>query len=147
MKKQRKQKERKESSSAIQRFWYSRASLFLFCGLFLFAAFSVVKEAVLRIERQQEIAQLENEIIRLQERNVRTEDMITLLNSSAKQEKLLRSKLGVQKQGEEVVFFPGDRMEQEKAFETPDAEIIKEEVQVTSNPEKWMNYFLGKYNQ
>lgn len=136
-----------QKGSRLSIFWKGRSSLLILIIVFVFVSVSVLKEAVLRIERQQEVVQLEEEIARLEGRNTRIGDAITVLNSSSKQDKLSRTKLGVQKPGEKVVFFPGDYVQQDQVYETTEAEAVEAVVPVESNPEKWMHFFLGKYNE
>lgn len=141
------QQPQEHKGSRLSIFWKGRSSLLILMIVFVFVSVSVLKEAVLRIERQQEVVQLEQEIARLEGRNTRIGDAITVLNSTSKQDKLSRTKLGVQKPGEQVVFFPGEYVGQEQVYETTDAEAVQAVVPVDSNPEKWMHFFLGKYNE
>lgn len=137
----------KDQGSWLARFWSGRSSLIVLIAVFAFISVSVLKEGVLRIERQQEIVALEGEIARLESRNTRIRDAITVLNSSSKQDKLSRTKLGVQNPGEKVVFFPGDQVQPEQVYDTSDADAVQAVVPEQSNPEKWVNYFMGQYNQ
>jgi cell division protein FtsB len=140
-----KKKNNQEKDHWLSIFWRSRSSLLVLLAVFVFVSVSVLKEAVLRVERQQEIVELESEIARLESRNARIGDAITVLNSSSKQDKLSRTKLGVQRPGEKVVFFPGDQVQPDQVYETPGAESVEAITPEKSNPEKWMHYFMGQY--
>lgn len=76
---------------------------------------------------RQDIATLENDIQTL-------ENQIIYFQSDSYKEKMLRAKLNLQKEGEQVVVITPE----------PKTEIVPEESgKKLTNPEKWYKYFFG----
>lgn len=109
--------------------------------VFLLVLFSVSlgKEITRRVEVNQEIGSLEDEIQQLESRNAELNDLLAYLNTSALVEKEARLKLGLQKDGEKVLVIPGVGGDAAHLSEVQHQEIQE----AIPNPQKWWRYFFN----
>lgn len=137
-------KKRTREQNKYATFWKSRAFVVLLMVVVVFISISVVQELIRRVNTQYDIAQLEEEVARLESRNSQISDVIALLNTSTTAEKEARVKLNHQQPGENVVMFPERRQDNEIVL--PDSDhidyILINDYQ--SNPSKWFDFFWEK---
>jgi cell division protein FtsB len=129
------------------RVWGSRGFVVVLIAVNGFLGISVFKEVLRRMETQQEITEMQEEVARLETRNTELQDLIALLNTSSAQEKQARVKLSVQRPGEQVVMLPGQRQEPEIVLPNADRIDYLPVSDYTSNPEKWFHFFWDKIDK
>lgn len=116
----------------------SKLTLVVGLCLVLFAFVSFGRELYRRIEVNQEISRLEQQIRELESRKTRLTNLIEYFESPLFQEQEAREKLGLAKPGESVVIVPGTNASttvQENDSDEPSATK-------TPNPKKWWQYFF-----
>ncbi|OGY85431.1 MAG: hypothetical protein A2233_02440 [Candidatus Kerfeldbacteria bacterium RIFOXYA2_FULL_38_24] len=129
--------------------WQSRAFVFLLGLLFIFVAISLIKEVIRRQVTQREISALEQEVARLTQQNVEIGDIIALLQTSSHQDEEARTKLGLQKEGEHMVMLPNNSLPSQNGSlpdEFNQLELSTAPQKEVGNPQKWLEFFLNKYN-
>lgn len=109
-------------------------------SLVIIISFPIFKNYVKRKNLDQEIAGLEAQIAEYQQDNQELEKIVRYLKSEQSVEEKARLNLGLKKEGEEVVVIaqedhPGSVIE----AMTPPQPVIE-----SSNPQKWLDYFLKK---
>lgn len=119
---------------AVQQVLFSR--LFILVGVVLlgFILVGIAKGAVKEYRVDQEIEALEKEITSLEKENTNFSQLITYLQSDAFVEQEAKRKLGLRREGEQVVVIP------QRGTSGTGAENKTNDV---SNFVKWWQYFFG----
>lgn len=100
----------------------------------LYAFFTVGRLAYKNYQFNLEEAQLRDEVLTLEVEIQDLKNQIVYYQSDSYKEKMIRAKLNLKKDGEEVIVITPE----------PDAEIVTEELEDTrTNPQKWLSYFFG----
>lgn len=112
-------------------------------AILIFLGVSLSKEIVRRLEISQRIQNLKSEINEVEEKNIELSDLIDYLESESFRERELRLKLGMRKEGEEVIILPKNlNTNGEEEGEATPEEVLKNVNQ--SFPQKWWDYFFKK---
>src|SRR3990167_2622157 len=133
--------QRSDSVFWAKRLWKSKVFLLLSSALIVVFLVALSKEIARRVEVNQEVTSLQDEITQLESRNAELDQLIAYLNTDARYEKEARIRLGLQKPGESVLVVP----EQETAAaaaalaETADDAGAYADV---GNPRRWWYYFF-----
>ncbi|OGY79915.1 MAG: hypothetical protein A3B74_01535 [Candidatus Kerfeldbacteria bacterium RIFCSPHIGHO2_02_FULL_42_14] len=129
---------RPQQRSFFYTFWHSR--FFVVCALvfLVFILLSLGKVINRRAQVKNELHVLEAEITQLEQQNTDLERMIAYMNTDARVERESRSKLGLQKPEESVLFVPSQVMPvlTSEPLKTQDNADV-------SNPRKWWGYFFS----
>lgn len=100
----------------------------------LYAFYTVGRLAYKNYQFNLEEAQLREDVARLEVEIQDLKNQIVYYQSDSYKEKMIRAKLGLKKEGEEVIVITPE----------PEAEKVdNEEVDTRTNPEKWLAYFFG----
>ena len=116
------------------RFVQFTGSIFL-----IFLLFFLGQKLYKKYQINQEIAQLQEEIARLQSKNQDILKVIEYLKTAEYKERQARSLLGLQKEGEFAVALPGGEEEQIAGSQTNQSQNTS-----SSNFVKWWHYFFSK---
>jgi cell division protein FtsB len=117
--------------------------LFIVTGLavLIFLGVSIGKELTRKVEVTQRVSSLKNEIASLEKRNTELSDLINYLNSESYREREARLKLGLKKEGEQVIIIPNSSLEnQQEATDSSGQSTETKDSQ--SAAKKWWNYFF-----
>lgn len=127
----------KKADNFWQRIFYSQ--LLIFIGIFFIILFSVgiSKRVARKHQIDREIKQLQSEVDKLSSNGKDLNELLSYLNSDDFLEEEARTKLGLKKEGEQVVIIHN----KPKEFQTDNKpnEIMP---QKKNNPQKWYNYFF-----
>lgn len=117
--------------------------LFLALG---FATSLLVKATLTKQSAEQELAELRQEVEKLQARKLDLAELLEYAATDDFAEKEARRRLNLQKEGEEVVVVFSEKSETQTTDVnknlSPEALQAKAQHQLT-NPEKWWRYFFG----
>ncbi len=141
MPKTRKRKSRStQKKISVKALLRSRAVLVFVVFGIIVIGISLTKQIIRKVEINQQITGLEEEIALLDEQNADLNGLLDYFNSSSFQEKEARKKLGLKDESETVVMLPDTSI-------VPDAggiEVVAEQPEeVVSNPKKWHRYFFN----
>ena len=121
---------------------WRHSGLFVFgCILLIFFSISFIREAVRNYEIDKEVATLEQEIAKLENKNVELASVVQYLNTDLYREKEARLRLNLQESGEKVVAVPDDYLGNDFAADDNSGEHSSADRR--SNPLRWWNYFFG----
>lgn len=101
----------------------------------LYMLFTVGRLAYKNYQLNRQESELEADVVALQVEIQDLKNQIVYYQSDSYKEKMLRAKLGLKKEGEEVVVITPEPEVEEVVIETEDSK--------KSNPEKWMSYFFS----
>ncbi|MBW6431938.1 septum formation initiator family protein [Patescibacteria group bacterium] len=101
----------------------------------LYMLFTVGRLAYRNYQLNQEEAELRESVIALENEIQDLKNKIIYFQSDSYKEKMLRAKLNLKKEGEEVVVIMPE----------PEVEVVAatDEYQKKTNPQKWSHYFFG----
>lgn len=122
--------------SAWERFAYARIVHLVIAALLLVVVVSFGREVARRYAISRELNGLKAQAEDLQKQKSQLSDMIDYFQSPLFQEQEARTKLGLAKPGESVVFVPLTSTTQSQT-------VSQEPQQSISNPLKWWLYFFG----
>jgi len=107
----------------------------VFClFIFIFIIFSLAKGTIKKYKVNSEIEQLKKEIVQLDKQNQEFGQLINYLNSDTFIEQEAKLKLGLKKEGENLVIIPEKELNVEKKAAMQEQNL--------SNPAKWWSYFF-----
>lgn len=135
----------KKPKSFWQRILYSQVIIFI--GIFFIIIFSIgiSKRMARKSQINKETQELQAEIGRLAENGKELNDLLAYLNSNDFLEEEARTKLGLKKDGEQIVIINNSNSNKSEDAKTnnssPRVYRSAEPVQ-KSNPEKWRDYFF-----
>ena len=115
----------------------SKFSIIFGVFILVFISVSLAKEIVRRYEVSKEIKELEQEIVTLESRNAELDELIAFFNTEEFLEKEARTRLNLQKPGEQVMIIPDVQMAEEQE-EKASLELS------LSNPAHWWNHFFAE---
>lgn len=121
----------------------SKLTLAIGIILVLFAFVSFGRELYNRIQVNQEISRLEQQVRELESRKTRLTNLIEYFESPLFQEQEAREKLGLAKPGESVVVVPTTNTSPTASASGTD-ETTGSEI---ANPKKWWQYFFDQQPQ
>jgi len=113
--------------------------------LIFFAAYSLIGIVYKNYTVNKQIRSIDDEIKRLEEDNLEKQSEILYYNTDAYTEKLLREKLGYQKEGERIYALPRQDPEREKLIR--EQQKYQEKEDGKPNIIKWYEFFFKKDNQ
>lgn len=130
----------KKPKNFWQRILYSQ--IIIFAGVFFIILFSIgiSKRIARRHQINKETQQLQDEIDRLSANGKELNELLAYLNSDDFLEEEARNKLGLKKDGEQIVII-NNKSEDIKT--NRDLSKSPAESRQKSNAEKWRDYFLG----
>jgi len=117
--------------------------LFIVTGIavLIFLGVSIGKELTRKVEVTQRVTSLKNEIASVAKKNTELSDLINYLKSESYREREARLKLGLKKEGEQVIIIPNTSLENEQ--ETADTlDQSSETKDSQSAAKRWWNYFF-----
>lgn len=119
------------------------SKLFIITGfaVLIFMGVSLSKEVVRRVEISSRVSSLENEISSLEEKNADLSELIAYFKSESYREREARLKLGLEKEGEQVIILPKDSLTN-KAFGINSDQSGPGSKNETPAQNKWWNYFI-----
>jgi cell division protein FtsB len=107
----------------------------VFClFIFIFIIFSLAKGTIKNYKVNSEIEQLRKEIVQLDKQNQEFGQLINYLNSDTFIEQEAKLKLGLKKEGENLVIIPEKELNVEKKAAMQEQNL--------SNPARWWSYFF-----
>ncbi|OGY41205.1 MAG: hypothetical protein A2Y82_02065 [Candidatus Buchananbacteria bacterium RBG_13_36_9] len=107
----------------------------VFClFIFIFIIFSLAKGTIKNYKVNSEIEQLKKEIVQLDKQNQEFGQLINYLNSDTFIEQEAKLKLGLKKEGENLVIIPEKELNVEKKAAMQEQNL--------SNPARWWSYFF-----
>lgn len=107
---------------------------YFWLAIVLYMIFSVGRLAYKNYQFNMEEAQLRQDVSSLQNEIQDLKNQIVYYQSDSYKDKMIRTKLNMQKEGEKVVVIPP----------SPEAEEVTEKPkEVLNNPQKWLRYFFG----
>lgn len=114
---------------------------FVFFSLFavIFLGYATSRELWRRIKLEQEIRMAEEEIAYFEKQNQSLEQTLDYFNSSLWEEKQLRDRLNLRKEGETEIILP----RAEKSRE-PEKIVFSENEEEEPSPWLWWNYFFTR---
>ncbi len=115
----------RRGNSGVKYFWLA---------VVLYIIFSVGRLAYKNYQLNLEEANLKQDVAQLQVEIQQLKNQIVYFQSDSYKDKMIRSKLNMQKEGEKVVVIP----ESPKITEVSDKSKEK-----LNNPQRWMRYFFG----
>jgi cell division protein FtsB len=119
------------------------SKLFIITGfaVLIFMGVSLSKEVVRRVEISSRVSSLENEISGLEEKNAGLSDLIAYFKSESYREREARLKLGLEKEGEQLLILPKDSLANDGLGANSDQSgtAAKNEALPAS---QWWNYFF-----
>lgn len=122
---------------------HSRFFLIFSIVLMVLLSISVIKELIRRTEINREITQMSAEITALNNNNQELSALVDYFNSSAFQEKEVKTRLNLKASGEKVVFLSNT---DKNSINFNINSEVSNETKVSSasanNPQKWLNYFF-----
>jgi len=127
---------RRERKSILPDLIFSKFFLIVFVVLFVVVLFALAKGTIKSHKVNGEIADLENDIKRLENENQEFTQLIDYLETDSYIEQEAKITMGYKKEGENLVIIPSEE------FNTADKQT--EEVDNKSNPAKWWAYFFVK---
>ena len=107
-------------------------------GIIVFGV-SLTQSVIRKVEVQQQIDELEQEIAILEQQNGELDELMSYLGSSQFQDKEARKKLGLQESGEQVVVIQQEDSVLTTVVSPPEPEAAPE----PTNPQKWRAYFFN----
>jgi len=122
---------------------HTRLFLIFSIVLVVLLSISVIKELIRRTEINREINLMSAEITALNDNNQELSTLVDYFNSSAFQEKEVKTRLNLKANGEKVVFL--SNTDKNSINFNINAEAINEnnvDSVNTNNPQKWLNYFF-----
>ncbi|MFH1366602.1 MAG: septum formation initiator family protein [Patescibacteria group bacterium] len=119
------------------------SKLFIITGfaVLVFMGVSLSKEVVRRVEISTQVSSLENEISSLEKKNSDLSELIAYFKSESYREREARLKLGLEKEGEQMIILPKDYLinsAQGVNSGTEGSDLINE----APASQKWWNYFF-----
>lgn len=129
-----------EQTSLKKRFFGSRLFLFILFGIALVVAIGYARAYYQDYKIKQEIKSLQNEVNSLQQKKIKTIDLLKYVSSSSYVEDQARIELNMKKPGENVLFLNNSL--DEKNQKNLDRNI--DSGQFMANPVKWFYYFIHK---
>lgn len=104
-------------------------------AIVLYMLFTVGRLAYKNYQLNLQEAQLSSDIVALENEIQDLKNNIVYFQSDEYKDKMLRARLNLKKEGEEVVVITP----------SPVAEVVTEEVELPkTNPQRWLWYFFGK---
>ena len=114
---------------------FSKFSLIFCLLLFLLILFSLAKGTIKKYKVNTEIEQLQEEISNLENQNQQFGQLIKYLNSDIFIEQEAKLKMGLKKEGENLVVIPDNELQVKN-------EVAKQ-TENKINPLKWWDYFFN----
>lgn len=136
-------RKQKKPKSFWQKIFYSQ--IIIFVGIFFIIIFSIgiSKRMVRRHQINQETEQLQTEIEKLEANSKDFNNLLIYLNSNEFIEEEARTKLGLKKDGEQIVIINNNnRSDDIKKISSSSRIYRPAEFTEKSNPEKWRDYFF-----
>lgn len=132
----------KKPRSFWQRIFYSQ--IIIFIGIFFIIIFSIgiSKRMMRKNQINKETEQLRAEIERLEANSKDLNDLLAYLNSNDFIEEEARTKLGLRKDGEQIVIINNNKSNNTKAINSSPKVYRPATSKEKSNPEKWRDYFF-----
>lgn len=130
-----------DQQSSVRRFFASRSFLIFVIILLASFAFGFARAYFQDYKVRQEIRQLESEVKQLENKKIKSMEILNYVASDRYVEDTARTEMNLKKPGEHVLFIENDENTQgaERQFdqESTDGQNI-------SNPLKWVYYFIHK---
>ncbi|MFH1565208.1 MAG: septum formation initiator family protein [bacterium] len=133
----------KKPKSFWQRIFYSQ--IIIFAGVFFIIIFSIgtSKRIARKNQINKETEQLQAEIDRLLSNGKELNELLSYLNSNDFLEEEARTKLGLKKDGEQIVIINNNRSKDAETANNLSKIYHPAEPCQKSNQEKWRDYFFG----
>lgn len=103
--------------------------------LLLLIALALGRETYRKYQITNEIRDQRQAIAVLEDSNQELEDYVSYLQTDNYRERVARERLGLQREGEQVVVVP-EQVSQEPVLDSGDAEV-------STNPKRWWRYFFS----
>ncbi len=133
-------KQRMNQEALVRRMLKSRLVLGIEVLLLVLISVALGKEVVQRYTVDRQITQLKNEYRDLQKNTVDLQKLISYFQSASFQEEQARTKLGLKKQGEEVILLPKTENQAEVTSDSAESGLASQ--QTLGNPQRWWNFFF-----
>lgn len=113
--------------------------------LFVTFGIAIIREVINSHNVRQQVARLEHQVADEENRQRQLQDLIDYLGSPTFQEQEARLKLGLKKEGEQVIVVPPSNSPVSNSTVTPDGTTTVTST-TQSRPAQWWNYFFGRKN-
>ena len=122
--------------------WFSsKWSYGIICSVAIVVVISFFKELSRSHEINKEIANLQAQIVDIENENIETKDFVEYLKTNTYFEEQARRKLGLQEPGEKMLVINKDQLD-ENPYLNSETLVTNNNIQLQSNPEKWFKYFF-----
>ncbi len=125
----------------FKRFLSSKIFFILGIVVFGFLLFALLNKFFESREIDQEIKESEQEIARLETKNLELKELLNYLDTDAFLEQEARLKFNMQKPGESVMVVSGGSGDDQNK---KDLAVLTAEDKFRSNPAKWWDYFFSR---
>lgn len=112
-------------------------------ALFVTFSVSIIRELVNGHQIRQQVQRLQHQVATEQNRQSQLQDLIDYLGSPTFQEQEARLKLGLKKNGEQVIVVPATNTPVTGLSTSTTTESVDSMGKPISRPQRWWNYFFA----
>jgi cell division protein FtsB len=134
---------RKKEKTFWQRILYSQLVIIVGIAFIVMFSVGISKRMVRQHQLNRETESLKHEIEKLERSNQELNELLSYLNSDNFLEDEARTKLGLKKEGEEIIII-NDKYKTKELDKNTSGRIYQPSTSAPkSNPEKWWDYFFS----